>query len=111
MAGAGLAAAAAGGGCTPTINVSSCIDVSGVLPQVDFYLNTLAGLPAGSRYDVLFVDEIGGLAVVKKGILDHAGHYGPWAVNDGLWAYCAVVVSDPLGGVVYYVAFSPWGHV
>jgi hypothetical protein len=54
------------------------------------------------------VSEHGELWVVAKGILNHTGHYGAWPVDTTSRAYTAVVVSDPAGGTVYYVAYSPW---
>ena len=108
-AGAGIAAAA-GGGCRVTLGISACMDAGNNMLRPDFYVNSLSGLPAGSRYDVLAVNIVGDLWIAKKGILDHTGHYGPWiSLNTRAAVYTIVVVSDPSGSIVYYTAASPLG--
>lgn len=106
-------AGSSGGGCEITLGVSSCISVdsSGCF-RPDFYVNTLSGLPAGTRFDVITVDKDGRFEIPKKGILDRTGHYGPWSVCLGNLdaALSHVVVSDPSGTIIYYFASSPTAY-
>jgi hypothetical protein len=101
-----VAAATTPGACSPTYGISVCLGVDSSGYRPDFYVNSLSGLPAGTRYDVLVVNEYGQFNIVKKGILDHTGHYGAWFSDLYGDAYTAVVVSHPSGSIVYNVGYS-----
>lgn len=107
-------AAVQGGGCRPIYGISVCIsyDTRREIPLPDFYVNSLAGLPSGTRFQVLVRTWYGHeLAFVTTGVLDHTGHYGPYPTygllrGDGF--VTTVAIFDPLGNVLYYAGNSPY---
>jgi hypothetical protein len=107
----------AGGGCLSVLSISACMSYrsSDKTFQPDFYLNSLSGLPAGTRYQV-WVDAwlTRDLTFVAAGVLDRTGHYGPWTVkpNPVSTEQCRthVMVFDPWGNVLYWATESPYAY-